>query len=310
MPAASPPIPLRATADGALMPHDRADADTAGPALQNRMVLDNPPVAPELIEAAVRAAEASDRDIAEVPVSAIAAEANISRSTLLRRLGGSRSALDAAVRAAGIDLGGRPPVRVRALTAAADLVSENGLAAATLEAIAERADCSVFSLHAAFGGRDELMRAVFDQFSPIRDIEEYLARAQGDFAATVHGLYRTVANALNREPRVTPAVFAEAFSRPRSAAVQSLTSYAAPRMFGALGAWFDAEIRAGRIRDQPVIALAQQLLGPIVIHMLMRPAFPDVPGLTLPEIDEVVEDFAANFIRAVATPKNRRTGRA
>ena len=266
-------------------------------------MIDHHPVAPELIEAAVRAAEAAGRDLAEVPVSAIAAEANISRSTLLRRLGGSRSALDAAVRAAGIDPGGRPPVRVRALTAAAELVSENGLAAATLEAIADRADCSVFSLHAAFGGRDELMRAVFDQFSPIRDVEDYLARAHGDFASTVHGFYRTVAKALDREPRVIPAVFAEAFSRPKSAAVQSLASYAAPRMFGALGAWFDTEIQAGRIRDQPTIALAQQLLGPIVIHMLMRPAYPGVPGLTLPDVEEACDAFAANFIRAVETPE-------
>ncbi|QLL10489.1 TetR/AcrR family transcriptional regulator [Mycobacterium vicinigordonae] len=265
-------------------------------------MIDHRCVSPELIEAAVRAAEALNRDIAEVPVSAIAAEARISRSTLLRRLGGSRSPLDAAVRAAGIDPGGRPPVRLRALTAAAAVVSENGLAAATLEAIAERADCSVFSLHAAFGGRDELMRAVFDQFSPIRDIEEYLAQAQGDLHSTVHGFYRAVANALSREPRVSPAMLAEVFSRPTSTAVQSLAQYAAPRMFGTLGTWFDAEIRAGRIRDQPVLVLTQYLLGPILIHMLMRPAFPDVPGLTLPEIDEVCDAFAENFIRAVQTP--------
>lgn len=274
------------------MPHHRANTESA----------DHPFVAPELIEAAVRAAETHNRDIAEVPVSAIAAEADISRSTLLRRLGGSRSSLDAAVRAAGIDPGGRPPVRLRALTAAADLISENGLAAATLEAIAERADCSVFSLHAAFGGRDELMRAVFEQFSPIRDIEEYLAHAQGDLHSTVHGFYRAVANALNREPRVSPAMLAEVFSRPTSTAVQSLAGYAAPRMFGTLGSWFDAEIRAGRIRDQPVMVLVQQLLGPIMIHMLMRPAFPGVPGITLPDVDEVCEAFAANFIRAVAMP--------
>lgn len=263
---------------------------------------DHPRVAAEFIEAAVRAAEALDRDIAEVPVSAIAAEANISRSTLLRRLGGSRSPLDTAVRAAGIDLGGRPPVRLRALHAAAALVSENGLAAATLEAIAERADCSVFSLHAAYGGRDELMRAVFEEFSPIHDIEQYLAGAQGDLYTTVHGFYRTVANALNREPRVAPAVFAEIFSRPTSAAVQSLARYTVPRMFGTLGAWFDAEIQAGRIREQPVMVLAHYLLGPIVFHMLLRPAFPDVPGLALPDVDDVCDAFAANFIRAVATP--------
>lgn len=280
---ASVSILLRASADGALMP------------------LDPPPVAPELIEAAVRAAEALKRDIAEVPVSAIAAEARISRSTLVRRLGGSRGTLDAAVRAAGINPGGRPPVRVRAVAAAATLISENGLAATTLEAIAERAECSVFSLHAAYGGRDELLRAVFDQYSPIRAIEEYLAQRQGDLRNTVHGFYRTVAEALNREPRVTPAVFAEVFSRPASAAVQSLARYAVPRMLGTLGGWFDAEIRSGCIRDQPTLVLTQQLLGPIVIHMLMRPAFPDVPQFTLPDIDDVCEALADNFIRAVAT---------
>lgn len=256
-------------------------------------------VAPELIEAAVRAAETLKRDIAEVPVSAIAAEAQMSRSTLLRRLGGSRRVLDAAVRAAGIDPGGRPPVRVRALTAAAELISENGLAATTLDSIAERADCSVFSLHAVFGGRDELLRAVFDQYSPIRDIEDYLAAVPDDLRTTVHGIYRTIAVALSREPRVAPAMLAEVYSRPESATVQSLTRYTAPRMLGTLGAWFEAEVRAGRIKDQPLLVLIQQLLGPMLIHMLMRPAFPDALDFMLPDVDSICEHLTANFLAAV-----------
>lgn len=262
---------------------------------------DEPPVVGQgLIEAAVRAAKILERDPADVSLDAIAAQAGVSRSTLLRRLGGSRSALDAALRAADIDPGGRPPVRLRALTAAATLISENGLTAATLEAIAGRAECSVFSLHAVFGGRDELMRAVFDQYSPIRDIEEYLARPHGDLHETVLGFYRTVAVALSREPRVAPAIFAEAFSRPTSAAVRSLAEYAAPRMFGALGGWFDTEIQAGHIRDAPVLVLAHQLLGPILIHMFMRPVIPDVLGIIPPDVDAVCEAFTTNFIRAVA----------
>ncbi len=265
---------------------------------------DPPEVGPELIEAAVRAAEILERDPADVSLDAIAAQAGISRSTLLRRLGGSRTALDAALRAADIDPGGRPPVRLRALAAAAYVISENGLTAATLEAIAARAECSVFSLHAVFGGRDELMRAVFDEYSPIRDIEEYLGRPPGDFHETVRGFYRTVASALNREPRVAPAIFAEAFSRPSSAAVRSLAEYAAPRMFGALSGWFDAEIQAGRIRDAPVLVLAHQLLGPILIHMFMRPVIPDVLGITPPDIDVVCEAFTTNFIRAVANSES------
>ena len=260
-------------------------------------------VAPELIEAAVRAAERLGRDVADIAIGAIAAEAGVSRSTLIRRLGGSRTVLDAAVRAAGIDPGGQPPVRVRAIDAAAALIGEAGLGAATLEAIAARADCSVFSLHAVFGGRDELMRAVFDQYSPIADIEAYLAQSHGNLHDTVHGFYRTVTHALDRHPRVAPAMFAEAFSRPASPSVQSLASHAAPRTFGALGAWFDAEIRAGNLRDQPVVLLAQQLLGPILIHMFLRPVAQRAPTPAFPDIDTVCDVFTDNFIRAVTTPQ-------
>jgi AcrR family transcriptional regulator len=256
---------------------------------------------PQLVDAALRAAGKLGKDVADVPVATIATEAGISRSTLLRRFGGSRIALDDAVRAAGVDPGGLPPVRTRAVAAAAALIGESGLAAATLEAVAVRASCSVYSLHAVFGGRDELMREVFEQHSPILDIEGYLARSGGDLLEVARGFYRTVATALVREPRVLPAIFAEAFARPSSPALQSLAAYGPPRLLGVLGRWFDAEIRAGHIRDLPRPLLAQQLLGPIMIHLLTRPALPNVPGWSVPDIDTVCDVFADAFVRAVAT---------
>ncbi|ORW18651.1 TetR/AcrR family transcriptional regulator [Mycobacterium palustre] len=255
----------------------------------------------ELVRAALRAAEKLAKDVADVPVVAIAAEAGVSRSTLLRRLGGSRVALDAAVRATGVDPGGLPPVRTRALDAAAALISEFGLAAATLEAIAERAECSVYSLHAVFGGRDELLRAVFERHTPVLDVEEFLDRPRGNLPDTVRSFYRVLADALIREPRVAPAMFAEAFSRPDSPAVQSLFGYTGPRVFAILGRWFDAEIRAGRIRELPRLLLIQQLLGPIMIHMFTRPVAGGVAQQQLPDIDALCDVFADNFIRAVAT---------
>ncbi|OBJ11042.1 TetR family transcriptional regulator [Mycobacterium sp. 1465703.0] len=256
---------------------------------------------PQVVEAALRAAEKLGKDVADVPVAAIASEAGISRSTLLRRFGGSRTALNDAVRAAGVDPGGLPPVRARAVAAAASLISESGLAAATLEAVAARANCSVYSLHAVFGGRDELMRQVFERHSPVGDIEDYLARPCDDFADMVRGFYRTVATALSREPSVVPAIFAEAFARPASPAVRSIAAYGAPRMLGVLGRWFEAEIRAGHIRDLPRPLLVQQLLGPIVIHLFTRPALSNVPAWPLPDIDTVCDVFADMFVRAVAT---------
>jgi AcrR family transcriptional regulator len=255
---------------------------------------------PQVVEAALRAAEKLGKDVADVPVAMIAAEAGISRSTLLRRFDGSRTALNDAVRAAGVDPGGLPPVRNRAVAAAAALISESGLAAATLEAVAAQAGCSVYSLHAVFGGRDELMRAVFEQHSPILDIEEYLAHPSDDLLDMVRGFYRTVARALSREPRVAPAIFAESFARPTSPAVQSLAAYGPPRLLAALDGWLGAEIRAGHVRDMPLPLLAQQLLGPIMIHMFTRPLLPNAIGWPMPEVDTICDVFAESFVRAVA----------
>jgi AcrR family transcriptional regulator len=265
-----------------------------------------------LVEAALRAAEELGKDVADVPVIVIARHAGISRSTLLRRLGGSRAALDEAVRARGLDPGGAPPVRTRALDAAAILIAENGLGAATLEAIAARADCSVQSLYAIFGTRDGLLRTVFERHSPLLDIEEFLADDPTDLPATVRRLYALMADSLSRHPRVAPAMFAEAFARPTSPAIQTLFNYKGPRVLAVLGQWLSAEIQAGRIRDLPLPLLMEQLLAPIAVHMLLRPNQANSPGIDLPDIDTVCDVFTDAFLRAVGItppPQPRRAGR-
>jgi AcrR family transcriptional regulator len=261
---------------------------------------DEPPVAEELVQAALRAAEKRGKDVADVPVLAIAREAGMSRSTLLRRLGGTRAALDEAVRAAGVDPGGQAPVRARALNAAAALISESGLAAVTLEAIATRADCAVHSLYMAFGSRDELLRIVFERHSPIPDFEDVLDTATDDLTATVRRLYQALAATLGREPRVAPAIIAEVFARPASPTVQTLSQHAVPRMLEVLGAWLNAQVQRGRIRDLPMPLLVQQLMGPMVMHMLGRPALANLAVVELPDLDTTCTELAANFVRAVA----------
>src|ERR1700758_5776767 len=85
----------------------------------------------DVVEAALRAAENLGRDVADVPLIAIAREAGMSRSTLIRRLNGSRQPLDDAVRAAGGEPGGRPPVRERAVEGGAARHRGRGPAART-----------------------------------------------------------------------------------------------------------------------------------------------------------------------------------
>lgn len=275
-----------------------SDADMlAGAAIDGA---ENAVVADELVHAALRAAEKRGKDVADVPVLAIAREAGISRSTLLRRLGGTRAALDDAVRAAGVDPGGQMPVRARALAAAATLISESGLAAATLEAIAVRAGCAAHSLYMTFGSRDELLRIVFERYSPIPVFEDVLDAATDDLAATIRSLYQALAARLAHEPRVAPAILAEVLARPASPTVQTLSQHAAPRMLEVLGSWFTAQVQRGTIRDQPTTLLIQQLVGPMVMHMLGRPALANFAEVELPDLDTVCELLTANFVRAVA----------
>jgi AcrR family transcriptional regulator len=258
-------------------------------------------VGDDLVAAALRAGRALGKDVADVPVIAIAREAGISRSTLIRRLGGTRAALDAAVRAAGVDPGGQVPVRTRALDAAAELIDASGLAAVTLEAIAARAQCSVHSMYAVFGGRDELLRALFERHSPLLEIEDFFHSDHGDLPIMVRRLYELITHTLNREPRVASALLAEALARPDSPAIQNLLGHNAPRLLASLGAWLTSEISAGRIRDMPLPLLIQQLIAPVAVHMLIRPAVPHLPGLELPDLDTVCDTFTDAFVRAVAT---------
>jgi hypothetical protein len=154
---------------------------------------------------------------------------------------------------------------------------------------------------AVFGNRDTLLSAVFDEYGPLGDVADALAAEHTDLRATVHYAYRILAEVLTREPRVTPAIFAELLARPTSPAVQSLVHHKAPQLFAVIGQWLSKEIQAGRLRDLPVPLLLSQFLAPLVIHMLMRPAMAGLAFVDLPDIEQACDVFADAFIRAAAT---------
>ena len=263
----------------------------------------------DVVEAALRAAENLGRDVADVPLIAIAREAGISRSTLVRRLNGSRQPLDDAVRAAGVEPGGRPPVRKRAVEAAGSLISNRGLAAVTLEAVAAQANCSVHSLYAVFGGRDELLRAVFDRYGPMLNIDEAISGPHTELIETVHRIFRLLAETFSREPRVAPAMIAEALARPTGSAVQALAQHTAPRMLATLGQWLAAEVTAGGIRDIPLPLLILQMVAPIAVHTMLRPVVDNVPDVNLPQLHEACAVFADAFLLGAATQSVGKPGR-
>ncbi|MCX5397111.1 TetR/AcrR family transcriptional regulator [Streptomyces sp. NBC_00102] len=256
----------------------------------------------DLVEAALRAARKRGAAVADVPMQAIAQEAGVSRSTLLRRLGGVRHALDEAVRAAGVDPGGQKPVRERAVEAGAALISSDGLAALSLERVAAAAECSVHSLYAVFGSRDGMTQAIFERYGPFVNIETILATHPGDLRSTVRRVYAHLAEVVALEPRVLPAILAEVLARPGDEATQALASHMVPRLYASIGEWLSAEVAAGRVRDLPLIALIHQMSNPLLMHLLLRPALELVPDLKLPSVEEMCEAFAEAFVHAVELP--------
>jgi AcrR family transcriptional regulator len=255
----------------------------------------------DVIRATLHSAERLGRDVADVPVVVIAHALGVSRSTLLRQLGGSRRSLDDALRDLGVDPGGRPPVKERALEAAAALIGSGGLASASMEAIAEDAECSVHSLYAAFGAREALLQAVYRRYLPVLDVQEAIAgSSRADLVVTVRAVYRLLADMYLQEPRVLAAVLAETLARPTGSGAAVLIEHGAPQMIGAIGGWLDGEVAAGRVRDLPRPVLIQQLMSPISVYSAMRPGLSSFPHVELPDVAESCDLFADAFVRAVA----------
>lgn len=238
----------------------------------------------------------------QVTLRELAARTGWSRSTVVRRLGGSRQALDDALCAAGVESERPPSVRERALEAVAETIAAKGLAAVTFERIASVADCSVHSLYAVFGCRDELLGQAFERFGPVPDVTAALGSPRPDLEATVRRVYQALVTSLEREPRVLPAILAEVFARPGDPQAKRFFEQAYPRLLGGIGRWLSEEIAAGRIRELPLLLLTQQMTGPVVLHFLMRPAAEQLPGHALPPKDETVEVFTQGFLRAVRIP--------
>ena len=253
----------------------------------------------DLIAAARAASEATGLPVADVSLDEIARRAGISRATLFRRIG-SRAALEEAVRAAGIDPGSRPDVRERATQAAADLIEEGGLAALTLEAVAERADCSVRTLHTQLGGREGLLAAVFEQFSPLPRIERAMAGEPMMLEQGLRAIYGTILDTAVARRGLLAAVVADVAFRPDGPTAEYVRSTYLPRVTDVILPWLEGLVRAGEIRPLPIPLLIQVLVGPIGAHVFLGPVLTRTTGLQPPSREEVCDGLIDAFMRAVA----------
>ena len=249
----------------------------------------------EIAERTLDATGGSGRAPADLSLDEIAALVGVSRSTLIRRIG-SRAALDAALRERGA-AADRSTAADRAVHAAARLYAERGVGNVSLDDIAAAAACTAQAIYGQIGGRDALLLAVAERYSPMPAIASALAEPPADLAATVRLLYQRIMESVFGEPPVVLALIAEMLSRPRGALADYVMSSYVPRAARLLRGWLRPYTESGQIRALPQATLASLFVGPMVMVNLTR-IVGNTP-LTGPERDAVVTDLADAFVRAV-----------
>ncbi|MGC4936706.1 TetR/AcrR family transcriptional regulator [Kribbella sp. DT2] len=248
----------------------------------------------EVAAAAIRAAEAQGRDVGSLSLTEIAAAGGLSRSTLVRRLGG-RSAVDKALRE---QLHAPVTVADRITAAAAELIAADGLGALTLERVAGQAGCTVMSIYNQFGGRDGLLVAVLAEhavlpwFAPLLDSDQSVE----EMAA---GVYRRLLDVGLDGSAVATALMLEAIGSPDAVLAEHVRRDYLPQANAALNEFFTALIERGAIRDQRLDTLRALFLGPVQFYVEVatverKPRTPD-------DRAAVAAALAAGFARAVAT---------
>ncbi|MBB6550932.1 TetR/AcrR family transcriptional regulator [Nonomuraea rubra] len=238
---------------------------------------------------------ATGAEASELTLEDIAAVMGVSRSTLIRRIG-HRSHLDEVLARHGARVV-RLSARDRAVEAAAGLYGAFGVGEVTLDMIAADAGCTVQAIQGQLGGRDGLLTAVFDRYSPMPRVAEVLADPPADLEPAARLLYEQVLGAMMGEARVMAAMFAEIASRPGGALAVHVRENYAPRFVGLMMGWLTAHVDAGVVRELPEKTLLSLFAGPVLARSVTALATGE--HLTPTARAELAADLAAAFCRAV-----------
>ena len=250
----------------------------------------------EVAQALVQRAGTADAGpLSALGLEELAALYGVSRSTLLRQIG-SRRALDSAL--AELGAAGPPRQRVadRAIAATATLIAERGVGGVTLDDVATAANCSVQAIHAQIGGRDAVLVATFERYSPLAGITAALADPPSDLGAAARAIYLAVLDAVLDTPAIA-ALLAEALARPDSPLARYVRVDYVESVTELVRRWLDRHLRDGTIRPMRGRVLLTIFVGPIAAEVLSLAAARRSPRSTYRR--RVASELAESFCRAV-----------
>ena len=234
-------------------------------------------------------------------VDDFARAAGLSRTSFYRAFG-SRGALLETLGLAPV-----PASRERILRLALDMVGAKGLAAMSMDELADGAGVSRATLYRLFPGKPALFTALVHAYTPLDPVIALLNERQDQPPETVlpevaRAVYRTIVGGDEDRTGLMRALFAEVTSLAPDA--EEATRDAIVSVVGALAGYVLAQMAAGRLRQMHPLLALQSFIGPIFFHLMTRRAAQTVLGVEMDE-EQAVTDLAELWLRAMRIEQRR-----
>jgi AcrR family transcriptional regulator len=227
--------------------------------------------------------------------------AGISKTSFYRAFGSRAALLDA------LGMAPTPAARERILRLALDMVGTGGLAALSMDELADRAGVSRATLYRLFPGKPTLFTALVHAYTPLDPVIALVNERQDEPPEVVmpevaRAVYRTVAGGEEDRTGLMRALFAEVTSLAPDA--EEATRDAIVNVVGALAGYVLAQMAAGRLRRMHPLLALQAFIGPIFFHLLTRKAAATVLGVEMDE-EQAVTELAEAWLRSMRIDERR-----
>jgi AcrR family transcriptional regulator len=182
--------------------------------------------------------------------------------------------------------------RTRIMEAASRLFSEKGFAGTTTRSIAELAGVNEVTLFRHFGTKENLAKAIMDQFGGMAIAGDLELRFSGDYQQDLTMIGHTMLKVMTERSDAMRMAICEAGNFPEFREVVAENPRHLRRM---LARYFEGQMQAGVVHPGHPEGLAQAFLGMFFSYVVLQGFLLD--DLT-PEMstEEVVEQFVSVFV--------------
>ncbi|HEV2415414.1 MAG TPA: helix-turn-helix domain-containing protein [Candidatus Dormibacteraeota bacterium] len=224
-----------------------------------------------------------------------ATAAGVSRATFYRAFRSRDELLEALQRPA------EPDSRDRILRAALEMVGERGLAALSMDELADRSGVSRATLYRLFPGKPAVFTALVHTYTPLDLVVDVLEDREDEAPDAVmpdvaQAIYRTVYAGGEDRTGLMRALFAEVTTLAPD--TEGATREAMVNVVGTMAAYMVAQMAAGRLRQMHPLLAMQSFIGPIFFHLMTRKAAEQVLGVEI-DGEQAVRELADAWLRAM-----------